>query len=91
MNNIFSMTSDGQIGSKKIGRVFFESQPKRFVLVVDFGPGAGYIGGRTFYLARNSGSAQWRRTYRPDVRNRTFFGFEIGLTVNANRVPYLAH
>lgn len=59
-----------------------------FVLSIDFGKGAGYIGGRTLYLAFNSGSRRWAR------RNRGLPWYspilQCSLTRNANRVPYAA-
>ena len=87
-------------GYRKVARLFFESQHHplnsakklhAFVLTIDFGKGAGYIGGASFYLARNSGSSTWQRRYRGQTTNRVFLGFEIGVTRNANRLPYLSH
>jgi len=79
-------------------RLFVETQTFRygsnpFVVKLHFGEGsfigAGYIGGSTLYLARNSGSSQWKHQFRGQPLPK--FGIEFGWTRNANRVPYLAH
>jgi len=52
-----------------------------------FNKGAGYIGGATFFLAWNCVDKQ--SMYRP----RRFFGIplQIGITRNANAVPWTRH
>ena len=72
-----------------------------FVAKVVFGKGAGWIGGRTLFLAHNSGSKNHRddhkggeRFFLPGCRYRWEHiqagGWELGLTQNANAVPYVS-
>lgn len=66
------------------------------VIRLMWGPGAGYIGGFTVYAAYNSGSTRYARNFRnwtrsngtpvPWLTRRT--GIEIGITRNANLVPF---
>ncbi len=69
--------------------------PSSYVFKLDLGvgpwKGAGYIHGITFFFARNSGSARWNKKFLGRHYRRTPFGFEIGWTRNANRVPYVSH
>lgn len=57
--------------------------PFRFVFQMKWGPGAGYIGGRTAFFAWR---CKDRRSYR-SINKRT--PIQIGLTDNANLVPYV--
>lgn len=67
------------------------SVPASYVFKLQIGKGAGYIGGVTFFFARNSGSRNWQRRYRGQADRWAPFGFEIGWTRNGNRVPYVSH
>lgn len=67
------------------------SVPASYAFTLHIGRGAGYIGGVTFFFARNSGSRNWQRRYRGQADRRAPFGFEIGWTRNGNRVPYVSH
>jgi hypothetical protein len=60
-----------------------------WIFRVNFGRGAGYIGGRTFFLSWNSGMLYWNAHMKGDrlPKNR----LQIGFTNNANRVPWLSH
>lgn len=65
------------------------------VFKLQWGSGAGYIGGFTAYVARNSKSMQHSKSFggRANFRSRysaftRSTGIEIGCTRNANRVPY---
>jgi hypothetical protein len=49
--------------------------------------GAGYLGGCTFYVGWNPGSRQWLRRHR-NIRQ---FILRLGVTRNANKVPYCSH
>ncbi len=62
---------------------------RQYVARLIYGPGAGYVGGWTFYLAlncpdmRQPGGVRWMHQYRKMI--------QIGITRNANRVPYCQH
>lgn len=74
-----------------------ETGPAGWVWKLIFGPGAGYIGGRTAFVAWRSGSLRWTQLHRPDAVERCRSGYfrigclEFGLTTNANLVPYTTH
>jgi|307.fasta_scaffold738178_1 hypothetical protein len=72
-----------------------------FATRLNIGPGAGYKGGCTIYLAFNSGSRHWvnnrRGGYNPwnGFKPYSLFtrltGIELGITRNANVVPFMNH
>jgi len=62
-----------------------------WVLSLQWRKGAGCIGGRTLFVAYNSGSRNWQLRFRGRAYNRALLGFEAGLTRNANIVPYVSH
>ena len=96
-------------GKRQLVRVMCETQAAPFqrinllpamALKINFGPGAGYIGGRTFFLAFNSGQLKWNWTHRNidcQATSRRWFEYirweliECGFTQNANIPPYLCH
>jgi len=61
-----------------------------------FGKGAGYKGGRTLFIALNSGSLRYAKTFTGGKLMRPaclyeyirIGGLELGFTQNANLVPY---
>ncbi len=75
--------------------------PTGWVWNLMIGPGAGYIGGRTAFVAWRSGSLRWNRQYRRTSRppghtswrqGRWRIGcLEFGWTGDANIVPYTSH
>jgi hypothetical protein len=61
-----------------------------------YGPGAGYVGGWTLYVAWNSGSRRWTLNHRSVDHYRRRYGWhfgplEVGITRNANAVPWTSH
>jgi hypothetical protein len=77
--------------------------PRRpsFVLKIILGNGAGYLWGRTLFVAYRSGSLRWLRDYRggqlpvyPAAWKQGYYrigDLEFGFTHNANIVPYLSN
>lgn len=60
---------------------------RSFVFKFSWNKGAGYIGGWTFYIARNAGS--W-------IHSQRFSGtknpkFKMGFTKSSPKVPYMHH
>jgi len=80
------------------GRLLFGFVRNRFALSGFacqwlFGAGAGYKGGCTAFFAWRSGSLRWQRAYRPNWQSSLLArltSLEIGITRNANNVPYAA-
>ena len=54
-----------------------------------FGPGAGYVGGSTLYVAWRSASRRWQMDFRG--KRLGVFGLEVGWTRNWNAVPYATY
>ena len=79
---------------------FRRNLSRGWVFGVQFGPGAGYcqwnddrsrvlVYGRSFFLSHRSGSLQWAKRHRGgQTVGRSFFGWEVGITRNSNRVPW---
>ena len=73
-------------------RFFYDKGLKRhwwegFRLKALYGPGAGYIGGWTAYVAWNAGSRRSMFSKFGKMPSK----LELGVTRNANKVPYMSH
>lgn len=88
----FEMNKIFYFRGRKIFRVSFSraywKRPKIWVLTVDFGYGAGYVGGRSLYLARRCPSSTYAR-YRKFFPKRAYgrYAVQFGFTGNANAIP----
>lgn len=83
-------------------RVRIDRNKRGFTFRVAFGPGAGrvrwsddrtrvLVTGRTLFVAWHSDSRRWARRHRPgSMAAAGRIPLEIGITRNANRVPYMS-
>ena len=81
----------------------YDNYARGWVVNLLFGPGAGYIGGSTVFVAWKSGSLHWSLRHRGGDFSKNcsaspwragYFRLgklEFGWTRNANLVPYTAH
>lgn len=69
----------------RLGRLFAENggHDNAWVITFGFGNGAGYINGFTAYIAGNCQNKK-----QPASKRRNRIPLQIGITTNANHVPY---
>jgi hypothetical protein len=78
-------------GRLLIGIVGNRGSLSGFVCQLILGAGAGCKDGSTAFLAWRSGSLRWRQAHRSSCQINflaRLTGLEIGITRNANKVPY---
>jgi hypothetical protein len=65
-------------------------KPRRFVVMFQWGPGAGYIGGRTAYFGFRCKDRRGFRSRKDWSKHNMYWRtpIQVGFTTNANQVPY---